>query len=139
MLFAVLQLEATNGSSEVQVFLLLSEGSEPRADPDPHKSGKLDRNRIRILIKVKSRIHIQIRISIKVKRWKLYRVILEHWRVQIGEKVSGIRIRITLKGRIRIRIRFKVIGSFSNQTPVDLKICCLLSNLMTCERIYLLY
>ncbi len=81
MLLAVLRLEATNGSSEVQVFLLLPEGSEQRADPDPHhieklnpdphQSGKLDRNRIRILIKVKSRIHFRIRISIKVKRWTL--------------------------------------------------------------------
>ncbi len=61
---------------------------------------------IRIRIKGKNRI----RIRIEVKRRKPSSVILDHWRVQIWEKVSGrirIRIRIQLKGRIRIRIEVK--------------------------------
>jgi hypothetical protein len=53
--------------------------------------------RIRIRIKVKSRI----RIRFKVIRWKPKRLILEHWRVQIWEKVP-------VNGRIRTRIRMKL-------------------------------
>jgi hypothetical protein len=58
-----------------------------KLDPYPHQNGKL------------------VRIRIKVKRWKPSMFILEHWRVQIWEKVNG---------RIRIRIRIKLkVGSVS--------------------------
>ncbi len=68
-----------------------------RYDPDPHQGVKKDQD------------------PHKVKRWKSWRVILEHRMVQIWGKVSGrirtrIWIRIRLLGRILIRIRIRVKG-----------------------------
>ncbi len=71
--------------------------------------------RIRIRVILRSWIRIRIRIKEKAgagsgfaSKWKGERAILDHWRVQILEKVSGRnRIRIKLKGRIRIRIKVK--------------------------------
>jgi hypothetical protein len=62
-------------------------------DPDPHQTGKLDPD-------------LDPRQSEKVEALESH---LEHWRVQIWEKVSGIwiRLRIRVKGRIRIRIKVK--------------------------------
>jgi hypothetical protein len=61
-------------------------------DPDSHQGEKQDP------------------VPHQIERWKPWRVILDHGRVQTLEKVSGrirIRIRIKMKCRNRIRIRIK--------------------------------
>jgi hypothetical protein len=109
------------------VFLLLPEGSEPRADPDPHhfekldpyplQSGQMDGIRIPIHIKVKRRIPIRIKVK------------------------SRIRIRIEV-----MRVRNNTadphhfyLNLFESKKQSISKSAVFHKNLMTCERIYLFF